>query len=71
MSTQNLGRWERLFSVALGLAGVRNGFRRGGRAAPATARGPRCRCPMGRKNAAKCAGRRCKRTKRSAPSLGP
>lgn len=30
MSTQNLGRWERLFSVALGLAGVRNGFRRGG-----------------------------------------
>ncbi|SDI26374.1 Protein of unknown function [Pseudomonas delhiensis] len=30
MSTPNLGRWERLFSVALGLAGVRNGFRRGG-----------------------------------------
>ncbi len=30
MSAQNLGRWERLFSVALGLAGMRNGFRRGG-----------------------------------------
>lgn len=30
MNTRNLGRWERLFSVALGLAGMRNGFQRGG-----------------------------------------
>lgn len=30
MSEHNLNRWERLFSLAIGVAGLRNGFRRGG-----------------------------------------